>query len=145
MERLSHNYHAKLQEMCDCFMDTNYPVEMSRPLDIQSANLEEEGMRYFALLILYTLTVKARQLSLKRKEGKVKVSVDIGQEKKTLPPPPEPIVAKIVEIVRAITDIEDDHGETDFSLGLRGTQVELRIKVKRKEGGESVKLVFPEL
>ncbi len=145
MERLTHAYHAKLQEMCDCFMDTDYLAELQRPLDVNSEVLEEETMRYFALLILYTVTIKAKQLAVKRESGVVKVTVDTGEEKQALPPPPEAIATTIMAMVRAMTHIEDDHGETVFSLGLRNTPLELRVKVKRSGDAESVKLKFPEL
>ena len=28
MEKISRNYHARLQEMCDCYMETDYRKEM---------------------------------------------------------------------------------------------------------------------
>jgi hypothetical protein len=126
-------------------MDTDYVAELQQPLKVQGDLLEEETMRYFALLILYTVTIKAKQLAVKCEPGGVKVTVDTGEEKQALPPPPEVIATTIIAMVRAMTHIEDDHGETVFSLGLRNTPVELRVKVKRSGDTESVKLKFPEL
>ena len=101
MEKLSHNYHAKLQEMCDCYMDTDFLAEMKREIPVESATLEEEAIRYFALLILYTLTVKAQQLSVKKKRGALQVTVTSPQEeKKSLSPPPEEIVDKILALTK---------------------------------------------
>ena len=145
MEKLSHNFHMKLQEMCDCYMDTDFLAEVKRPIDIQSATLEVEAIRYFALLILYTLTVKAQQLTVKKQRGTLKVTVDALQEKKILPPPPEEIVDKIFEIIRAITHIEKDNGEMALALGLRSGQVDLQVKVKKKKDEETMQLLFPEL
>lgn len=144
MEQLSRNYHTKLQEMCDCFMDTDYQAELSRRIEVQSATLEEEALRYFALAILFTLTVKDKQLALKIKKGTTKVTVSSEREKRSLPPPPEEVIDKIVEIVRAITHIELDHGEMPLSLGLRSGQVEVQVKLRKSEDEESVKLLFPE-
>lgn len=145
MEKLSHNFHMKLQEMCDCYMDTDFLAEMAHPIDVQSTTLEEEAIRYFALLILYSLTEKAQQLTVKKQKGTLKIAVDAVHEKKILPPPPEEIADKIFEIIRAITHIEHDKGKMVLALGLRSGQVDLQVKVKKKEDEESMQLLFPEL
>lgn len=145
MEQLIRNFHSKLQEMCDCYMDTDFQAELARPFAVQGGAMEEEAMRYFALLILYTLTVKAPQLSVKKKKGTVTVTVSSLNEKKTLQPPPVEIATKIFEIIRAITHIEKDKGELTLALGLRGEQVELQVKLKKTEDDETMKLLFPEL
>ena len=145
MEKLSHNLHMKLQEMCDCYMDSDFLAELKREIPVESTTLEEEALRYFALLILYTVTTKAQQLKVKRKKGELKVIVTSLHEKKTLTPPPEEIVNKIFEIIRAITHIETDNGEMPLALGLRREQVDLQVKVKKAEDEETMKLLFPEL
>lgn len=145
MEKLIRNFHVKLQEMCDCYLDSDFLAELARPLNVQSAVVEEEGMRYFALLILYTLTVKAQQLSVKKKKGAITVTVTSLREKKTLTPPPAEIAAKVFEIMRAITHIEKDKGELALAFGLRGEQVDLLVKLKKTDDEESMKVLFPEL
>ena len=145
MEKLSHNLHMKLQEMCDCYMDSDFLAELKREIPVESTTLEEEALRYFALLILYTVTTKAQQLKVKRKKEELKVTVTSLHEKKTLTPPPEEIVNKIFEIIRAITHIETDNGEMPLALGLRREQMELQVKVKKAEDEETMKLLFPEL
>ncbi len=142
MEKLSHNFHMKLQEMCDCYMDTDFLAEMTHPIYVQSATLEEEAIRYLSLLILYSLTEKAQQLTMMKQKGTLKVTVDAVH---VLPPPPEEIADKIFEIIRAITHIEDDKGKMALALGLRSSQVDLEVKVKKKEDEESLQLLFPEL
>lgn len=144
MEKLSLNFHMKLQEMCDCYMDTDFLAEIKHPIDVQSTNLEEEAIRYFALLILYTLTEKAQQLTVKKQKGTLKVTVDAVHEKNVLPPPPKEIADKLFEIIRAIIHIDTDNGEMALALGLRSGQVDLQVKVKRKEDEESMQLLFPE-
>lgn len=147
MEHLSHNYHMKLQEMCDCYLDTDFLAELKREVPIKSDTLEEEAMRYFALLIMYTLTIKAQKLSLKakRKKGTLKVTVTSFDDKKSLSPPPQELADKIFEIIRAITHIEEDNGETALALGLRNGRVDLQVKLKRSEDEESMKMLCPEL
>ena len=46
MEKLSRNYHSKLQEMCDCYMDTDFVAELDRVIDVQSATVAEDAFRY---------------------------------------------------------------------------------------------------
>jgi len=145
VEQLIRNFHVKLQEMCDCYMDTDFQAELARPITVQSASMEDEAMRYFALLILYTLTVKAPQLSVKKKKEAVRVTVSSLNEEKTLTPPPVEIASKIFEIIRAITHIEKDKGELTLALGLRNERVEVQVKLKKTENDESMKLIFPEL
>jgi hypothetical protein len=144
MEKVFRNYHYKLQEMCDCYMDTDYLVEIMRPIEVQGVTLEVEAIRYFALLILYTLSEKSRQLAVKKQQGTLKVTIEALFDKKILPPPPNEIADKIFEIIRAITHIENDNGEMDFVLGLGSGHVDLRVKIKKNEDEESVKLLFPE-
>lgn len=145
MEKISRNYHVKLQEMCDCYMDTDFLAQMKHPINTQSVVLEEEAMRYFALLILYTLTEKAQQLKLKKQKGTLQITVSTSDEKIPISPPPEEIADKIFEIIRAITHIDTDNGEIALSLGLRSSQVDLQVKLKKKKDEESLKILFPKL
>lgn len=145
MEKISRNYHVKLQEMCDCYMNTDFMAEMEHPFNTQSEALEEESIKYFSLLILYALTVKAQKLKVKKQKGTLKITVTSSDEKTTISPPPEEIVDKIFEIIRAITHIDSDKGESALALGVRGSQVDLQIKVKKKDDEESLKIVFPNL
>ena len=74
MERISRNYHAKLQEMCDCYMETDYRKEMEVMASESSADVEEDDLKYLALSILYATTEKAKKLSFKKK-GEPRVTV----------------------------------------------------------------------
>lgn len=145
MEQLSRNFHSKLQEMCDCYLDSDFLAELARPIDVTSVSMEDEALRYFALLILYTLTVKAQQLTVKKKDGTVTVTVSSLNEKQRLAPPPIEVASKVFEIIRAITHIEKDKGELTLALGLRNERGDLQVKLKRTEEGESLKVLFPEL
>lgn len=145
MEKLSRNFHLKLQEMCDCYLDSDFQAELARPIGVQNNTMEDEGIRYFALLILYTITVKAQQLSVKKKKGTTRVTVSSLNEETTLSPPPIEIAEKIFEIIRAITHIEKDKGELALSLGLRGERVDVQVKLKRAGDDESMRLLFSEL
>jgi hypothetical protein len=144
MEKISRNYHARLQEMCDCYMETDYRQEMEKMASEQSPDVEEDALKYLALSILYATTEKARKLSFKRKKGEPKVTVK-AEEKMELAKLPWEIAEKIFEIMRSITHLEGEKGKEPFSLGLRDGRMELGVKVEREEDKESLKLSFPVL
>jgi hypothetical protein len=144
MEKMSRNYHARLQEMCDCYMETDYRGEMEKMASEASADVEEDSLKYLALSILYATTEKARKLSFKKKKGERRVTVK-AEEKMELPTPPGEIADKIFEIMRSITHLEEKKGREPFSLGLRDGRMELGVKVESEGDKESLKLSFPEL
>jgi len=144
MEKISRNYHARLQEMCDCYMETDYRKEMEVMASQSSVDMEEDALKYLALSILYATTEKAKKLSFKKKKGEPKVTVK-AEERMELPTPPGEIADKIFEIMRSITHLEEQKGREPFSLGLRDGRMELGVKVKKEEKKESLKLSFPGL
>ena len=144
MEKISRNYHARLQEMCDCYMETDYRGEMEKMASQGSTDVEEDSLKYLALSILYATTEKARKLSFKKKKGEPKVTVK-AEEKMELPAPPGEIADKIFEIMRSVTHLEGEKGREPFSLGLRDGRMELGVKVEKEEDKESLKFSFPGL
>ncbi|NIS60744.1 MAG: hypothetical protein GTO13_08605 [Proteobacteria bacterium] len=144
MERISRNYHARLQEMCDCYMETDYRKEIEKMASEDSFDVEEDALKYLALSILYATTEKAKKLSFKKKKGQRKVSVK-AEERMELPTPPGEIADKIFEIMRSITHLEEKKGREPFSLGLRDGRMELGVRVKKGDDKESLKFSFPGL
>lgn len=136
------NLHTRLQEMCDCYMDTDYGKELKKMASGIGEDLEEEALKYLALSILFTITNSGKKLSIKRKKRKQKVTVK-AQEKMALPSPAPEITEKIFEIMRSITHLEGERGKEPFSLGLRDSRVELEITLKKKDDEESLKFSFP--
>jgi hypothetical protein len=144
MDKISRNYHARLQEMCDCYMETDYRQEMEKMVSERSPDLEEDALKYLALSILYATTEKARKLSFKKKKGEQKVTVK-AEEKMELPTPAGEIADKIFEIMRSITHLEGEKGREPLSLGLRDGRMELGVKVEREDEKESLNFSFPAL
>ena len=142
MEITERNYHLKLQEMCDCYMETDFLKQMEAMAASGAGDIEENAVKYLALAVMYSLTEKARKLSLKKKDGEVAVEIK-ADNKITLPSPGTELFDKISEIIRGILHIEEDKGEMNLALGLRSGDVELQVKVKRKPDKESVKIKFP--
>jgi hypothetical protein len=144
MERISRNYHARLQEMCDCYMEADYRSEMELMASETVTDVEEDALKYLALSILYATTEKAKKLSFKKKKGEPRVTVK-AEEKMELPTPPGEIADKIFEIMRSVTHLEGEKGREPFSLGLRDGSMELGVKVEKEEDKESLKFSFPGL
>ena len=142
MEIAERNYHLKLQEMCDCYLETDFQKQLQAMASSAEGDLEENGVKYLSLAIMYSLTERAGKLSLKKKDGEVAVTLK-GDTTISLPTPSVALFDKVTEIIRAILHIEEDKGELPLSLGLRSGDVELQIKVKRKPGQETIKIKFP--
>ena len=141
MEKLSHNLHARLQEMCDCYLETDFKSELAGMAGAQSTDLEEDAIKYLSLAIMYAITEQVAKLSLKKKGDEVKVSMK-NDEKKFLSAPSPYLAAKIIEVMRAILHLEEDKCELPLSLGLRSGQVDVLVKLKREGTKESMKIAF---
>lgn len=134
------NPHLKLQEMCDCYLETDFRLQMAKLCKQPGADREEEALRYLALALMHTITEQARKLSMKKEKLEVKVKVESDGEKHSLPAPPAALFARVVALVRAILHLEGEKGESMLSLGLRSGAVEMRVKIR--ENGDEVALRF---
>lgn len=144
MDIADRNYHLKLQEMCDCYMETDFKKQLHGMAGMAAGELDDSAIKYLALAIMYSITEKAAKISLKRKEDKVTVKMKAETEI-TLPAPTVAQFNKIVEIVRAILHLDTDKAEMPLALGLRSGNIELQVTTKRKEDKESLKIEFPAL
>lgn len=145
MEIHDPNLHLKLMEMCDCYLGTDYATTIQKVADSPSADIQEDALRYLALALLLTLTEEARQLSLKRKNDKITVTIKHDAEKIALRPPTRAVFNKIISIMRAILHLEKDKGGMPLTLGLKNDQIEVQVKIERTADKETLKVKFPEL
>ncbi|MDX2433489.1 MAG: hypothetical protein QNK14_02625 [Desulfobacterales bacterium] len=143
MEKIRLNYHLKLQEMCDCYMETDFLTALQGMAGADSKDVEEDAIKYLALAIMYAITKKAEKLSFKKKGEELKAKINNGSKEK-LPVPSVAVLDKVFEIMRGILHIEEDKGEMEFSLGLRSGEVDVIVKVDREDGKESLKIKFPQ-
>lgn len=134
------NPHLKLQEMCDCYLETDFRLQMAKLCKQPGPDQDEEAVRYLALALMHTITEQARKLTFKRDGREIKVKVEHDGGKDSLPPPTLAIFAKVVALVRAILHLEGEKGESMLSLGLRNGAVEMRVKIR--ENGDEVSLRF---
>ena len=141
------NYHQRLQEFCDCFMETDFKKELeaaSKGLSGDpSGDPDELALKFLGLALLYGANEEAKKISLQRsREGKVSFSVE-ARGSYQLPPPSAQVADRIFSIVRSITHIDKDQGKSPLSLGLRNDRIEISLEFSRKAGGESLSFVFP--
>ena len=132
--------HLKVQEMCDCYATTDPLTEMS---EIKSdSDQEEAAVKWLALAALHGVNNNAKEVSITRtKDGNVSVTAKYRESE--LPSPGSKIGQKIMNAVREITHIESGKGKSPLALGIREDSIELKIKMKSKDKGESVTLTFP--
>ena len=133
------NLHLKLQEMCDCYLETDYRSQLSRIRTKPGPDPDDEAMRYLALALMHAITEQAGKLSLKKDGSDLKVKVQKEGAKDSLPPPPAELFARILQIIRAILHFEGEKGESQLVLGLRNGSVEMRVKLKEKGDEASLK------
>jgi hypothetical protein len=133
--------HKKVQEMCDCYATTDPLREMS--VLKNDADKEEAAVKWLALVALHGVNNNAEKISIRR-SGDGKVTVYAEYRTTELPSPGGEVGQKILEAVRGMTHIDGEKGKTDLALGMRESSIDLRVKLKKKEGGEQVTLTFPE-
>ncbi|MCL7486722.1 MAG: hypothetical protein M8357_00925 [Desulfobulbaceae bacterium] len=139
------NLHQKLQEMCDCYLETDFAAQLKAMSKAPSTDIKEDAVKYLALALMYGVTDKARKVSFKKKGNKIKAVLKVADEKIELPPPTVDQFNSIVELVRGILHFESGGGSSMLALGLRNSRLDLQVKLKEKEGKNSLRIVYPEL
>jgi len=143
------NYHQRLQEFCDCYLETDPKKELEKASQGISgdpgSDMDELALKFLGLGIFYGASEKAKNISIQRsKDGKVLFTVE-ARGKYHLPPPSAQVADRIISIARAITHIDKDRGEELVSFGLRNDRLELTFLLDRREEGESFSILFPKL
>lgn len=134
------NLHQMVQEHCDCFAANDPLREMSAI--INDENKEDAAVKWLALAALHGVNNNAKKITLTRSRGGA-VTVEAKYRTTTLPSPGTDIGAQVVEAVKAITHIEKGSGKSPLALGIRDSSLDLKIKVKSEDGGESITIKFP--
>jgi len=135
------NLHLRLQEMCDCYLETDYKKQLHVVAGMSEGDVEENALKYLGLAIMYAVTERAQKLSFKRKDDKIKVSLKIEQ-KTALTSPNPALFEAVINIMRSVLHIEGDHGKSELAMGLRSGDLSMKVKIDRKPGKESMKIKF---
>ncbi len=141
------SYHLRLQEFCDCFLESDYQKELeaaSRGVSGDpSGDPDELVIKFLGLTLLYGANEEARKISLqKSREGKVLFSVE-ARGNYQLPPPAPHLAERIFSVARSLVHLDQDRGKIPFSLGLRNDRMELALEFDRKGGNEIFSITFP--
>jgi hypothetical protein len=133
--------HRKVQELVDCFATTDPLKEMSK-LKMEEGQ-EEAPLKWLALAVLHGINAGAEEISVRKsQDGKVRVLAEYREAE--LPSPGVVIGDKIFEVLRGITHVESEKGETVLAMGVRDGSVDLGVKIKRDKSGEGkITLKFP--
>jgi hypothetical protein len=136
------NYHQRLQEFCDCYMETDPKKELEKASKGISG---DPSGTFLGLGIFYGASEKAKKIFIQRsKDGKVTFSVD-AKGKYQLPAPTTQLADRVISIARAITHIDTDQGTLPVAMGLRNDRLDITFQFDRKGGEEIFSISFPEL
>jgi hypothetical protein len=103
---------------------------------------EEASLKWLALATLHGIEAGAEEISVQKgSDGKIRVVAEYRNAE--LPPPGKAVGEMIIQAVRKIAHLDGDRGKSSLALGIRDSSIELNVKVKKDEKGESVTLKFP--
>jgi len=135
----SSSLHQKVQDLCNCFSNTDPLREMSNvPRD---GDVDEAALKWLALAALHGVNNNAKKISFEQADnGDVKVTAEYN--KTELPSPGADVGKKVFEAVKEITHIDNTKGKTRLALGLLDSSLELDVKVKDKPNSKKISLKF---
>lgn len=137
----SGSLHLKVQELCDCYATSDPLKEMSEIA--RETDTDEAALKWLSLAALHGVTNNAKKIKLfVGNDGTVQVTAEYREG--DLPSPGADIAKKIVEALTEITHIEGGKGKTPLALGIRDSSIELKVKMKPKDGGNKISIKFPE-
>lgn len=136
----SRSTHLKVQEMCDCYLNSQPLKEMS--VLKNDKDIDDAAYKWLALAILYGVDSNAKSIEISTDEhGEVKV---VAKFRKTeLPSPGETVGRRIFEVVREIGHFDGDEGKTTLAVGIRDSSLELELSAEKDDDERSVTLKFP--
>jgi len=140
--------HLRLQEYCDCYLETDPQKEIvvinkkGATADV-TKDREEVALKFLCLTILYGIKESAKKITLTKK-GRDEVRLDVEAVGKYLLPAPRADIAdEILKVMRSITHLESERGREVLSLGLRSDQLELTVEFASAAGENTLTILFP--
>jgi hypothetical protein len=124
------NPQKTLQALLDCYLETR-PDEVLRNwadggwAGDAKVSIDETCLKYIALVLLDSIESRAEKTIL---EMGCPALVDEGDKQHMLPPAPESMLARGLELLRDMCGLEGAVGESMLCLGLRNDSIELRIQ-----------------
>ena len=140
--------HLRLQEYCDCYLETDPQKEIvvinqkGAAADL-TKDREEVALKFLCLTILYGIKESAKKITLTKK-GRDQVRLDVeAAGKYVLPAPRADIAVEIFKVMRSITHLESERGSEILSLGLRSDRLELTVEFASAAGENTLTILFP--
>jgi len=144
MNTLSRSPHLKLQEMCDCYLETDFSKKLAAMKRSLKADVSEEAFKYLALALLEATTEQASELSFVTLDNLTTVTVEGSEKTIHLPAPPPNLLHAITTIIRDITHIDEGNGESALILGLKNGQLDLSVLIQKDSRRERIVIGFPD-
>ena len=136
----SGNLHLKVQELCDCFSQTDPLKEMSKLKKDKTG--VDAALTWLALSILHGVNNNAKEISIQLDDDD-SVSVIARYRDTGLPSPDAAVAVNIFEAVKEITHIEDDSGKISLAVGIRNSSLDLDIRIQNKDDSKKISIKFP--
>lgn len=150
MVETKRSLHLRLQEYCDCYLETDPQKEIvvinkkGAAADV-TKDREEVALKFLSLIIIYGVNQSAKKLSLTRR-GRDEASLDVeAAGKYAISAPRVDIADEIFKVMRSITHLESARGKEVLSLGLRNDRVELTVEFASAAGENILTIVFPSI
>jgi len=140
--------HLKLQEYADCYSESDAARELEE-ISEKGAGGEVTGditdvaLKYLSSSILLGIEEEAQKLQIASQgpmQGDCKL---IGKKETPLPKPPIGLAREMMGIVRCITGLEGDVGESKLAYGLRNDRLEIDVTVHKSGDKEVMGLTLP--
>ncbi len=144
MDTLSRTPHLKLQEMCDCYLETDFSKQLAAMGSSGSTDLIENSFKYLALALLQATTQQAGELSFIKTEDSIAVTVKTADQTIPLPSPAPELIKAITAIIRSITHLDEKKGESPLILGLKNGQLDLMVEIEEGKKKEQLIIIFPD-
>jgi hypothetical protein len=136
----STSMHKKVQEMCDCYA-TNDPLKEMSKLKNDS-DTDAAAVKWLALAALHGVNSNAKEISIHR-GGDGEITVLAEYRTTELPPPGHDAGLRVFEAFREMAHIDTEKGKTALALGIRDSSIELKLKIRMRDGTEKISIGFP--
>lgn len=143
--------HVKLQEFIDCFIDTDYKKELEsfslpRLAGSTREKAPDEALRYLAIMLLYALNERVKDISIIRKAPDKALCRMSGDKFYDIPMPKEEVVASLFDEIEEMAGMDETKRTGKLILGLKNDELDLSISSTVTDSGEEkVMICLPEL
>lgn len=138
--------HVKLQEFVECFLGTDHKKELetfSEPhlTGPTREKAPDEALRYLALLLLYALDERAKDISFVRKAPDAAVCRMTGEQFYDIPAPREEITVALFDQIEEMAGMGSTKRNGRLVVGLKNDEIDLRISSTVSDSGEEKILI----